>query len=107
MPKHRAGAARIVPTRFVSVTSATEVNQVQGVALSHALTAGSTVTWEKHAGADMALFTVTGSTLSMTAKNFAAPVDANADNVYEVTLKATDERGFFAYHNVRVTITAA
>jgi hypothetical protein len=104
--KHRAGAARSVPTRFVSPTSAIAINQVQGVALSHTLTAASPVTWQKHAGADQALFTLAGSNLSMTSKNFAAPVDANADNIYEVTLKATDERGFFVYHPVRVTITA-
>lgn len=107
MAKNVTSRVRMIPTRFVSVTSATAINQVQGVALSHTLTASTPVTWTKHAGADMALYTVAGSNLSMTSKSFAAPVDANTDNIYEVTLKATDEYGFFTYHHVRTTITAA
>lgn len=43
-------------------------------------------------GADAAQFSVVASTgvVSMVARNFASPTDANADNVYDVNLVATD-----------------
>ena len=46
-------------------------------------------------GADAGLFTVDSSTgvVSMVARDYETPADANADNVYEVTLVATDSAG--------------
>lgn len=97
-----------IPTRFVTPTSPNTYNVVTATPFSANLTADTPgVIWEKVAGADMALFNLSGNTLSMTAKTHASPVDANGDNVYEVTLKAIEPgKGFFAYHPVRVTVTA-
>ncbi|MEM9340388.1 MAG: hypothetical protein AAGA66_16755, partial [Bacteroidota bacterium] len=46
-------------------------------------------------GTDAAEFTIDGSTgvVSMVARDFESPEDANTDNVYEVTIVATDEAG--------------
>ena len=46
-------------------------------------------------GADSGDFTVSTSTgvVSMVGRDFETPVDANKDNVYQVTLKATDDDG--------------
>ena len=46
-------------------------------------------------GTDAGLFSVDASTgvVSMVARDFESPADANSDNVYEVTLVATDDDG--------------
>lgn len=93
-------------TRQVTPTSPVTASVVTATPFSQTLTALTPVTWTKHSGLDMALFSLAGAVLSMTAKTFAAPTDSDANNVYEVILKATDEFGFFVYHHVRVTVTA-
>lgn len=50
---------------------------------------GSPVTWSIIGGADQALFTLDGSTLSMGWKDFADPEDADTDNEYVVQVRAT------------------
>lgn len=94
-------------TRFVTPTSSSAPTVAENAAFSQALTATSDlpITWEKQPGFDSAQFTLTGSTLTMAAKDFEAPVDANADNVYEVVVKATDERGHFAHQHIKVRVT--
>lgn len=69
------------------------------------LTADKTVTWSKVGGADANLFTLSGSTLSLTAKDFEVPVDSNLNNIYDVTIRATDSGGLTANRTIRVTIT--
>ena len=46
-------------------------------------------------GTDAGLFTVDANTgvVSMVARDYESPADANSDNVYEVTLVATDDDG--------------
>ena len=46
-------------------------------------------------GNDAADFTINGSTgvVSMIARDYEAPADANTDNVYELTITATDSDG--------------
>ena len=66
------------------------------------------VTWSK-AGVDAADFTIESSTgaVSMAARNFEDPVDANTDNVYAVSVKATDEDANTATASFTVTVTDA
>ncbi len=60
--------------------------------------------WSK-SGADAALFTLSGTgVLSMGAKDFESPQDANSDNTYEVTLTATEQGGNTASASIAVTI---
>jgi hypothetical protein len=60
-------------------------------------------------GNDAAAFTIDPATgiVSMIARDYENPVDANVDNVYELTITATDEDGNFATENWTVTVVKA
>ncbi len=63
------------------------------------------VTTVTKSGVDAALFTLDSlKNLSLPAQDFEAPKDANKDNVYEVTVRLTDEEGSFAEKEVAVTV---
>jgi hypothetical protein len=88
------------------IGSAAAVNVAENVALNHALTADQMVTWSKVGGADTGLFLLTGSTLMLPAKNFEAPADADANNIYTVTVRATNATsGLYAEQTINVTVT--
>ncbi|CAC9557696.1 Cadherin domain protein [uncultured Gammaproteobacteria bacterium] len=59
------------------------------------------------AGADATDFSIDSSTgiISMVARNFEAPADTNTDNVYEVTIVATDVDNNRDSESQRVTVT--
>ena len=57
------------------------------------LEASEAVTWAKVGGADESLFTLSGATMSLAAKDYGAPTDAEADNTYVVQVTATDAAG--------------
>jgi hypothetical protein len=77
----------------------------ENAAFTMTLLADETVTWSKTGGADQTQFTVTGNSLTMAAKNYEAPVDADADNVYSVQIRATDAFSNFTDKTVTVTVT--
>ncbi len=58
-------------------------------------------------GDDAARFTIDRDTgqLTLSKQNFEAPADADSDNVYEVTVRATDEDGATGAQAVAVTVT--
>ena len=59
-------------------------------------------------GADRALFTLTGAALAFkAAPDFEAPADANKNNVYEVTVTASDGYGGTVVLALKVTVTNA
>ena len=64
-----------------------------------------TVTWTLE-GADAGDFTISSSTgvVSMVARNFESPVDADTDNAYEVIVKATDTGSNSATTSFTVTV---
>ncbi|WP_345252470.1 Ig-like domain-containing protein, partial [Kangiella taiwanensis] len=66
-----------------------------------------TVTYTITGGADQALFTIDPATgeLTLPAQDFEAPADANADNVYEVQITATDSDGNTANELATVEVT--
>lgn len=88
-----------------TITSSNAVNQAENSAFTHILTANEVVTWTKTGGADQALFTLVGNTLSMTAKDFEAPIDAGANNTYVVQVTATDEALNATNQTITVTVT--
>ncbi len=65
------------------------------------------VTFSLVGGADQARFTITsGGVLSFNAApNFELPTDANSDNVYVVTVQASDGAGGLALQTISVTVT--
>lgn len=96
------------------VTSATAVSVTENSTLAYTLTAtdvdtdDSTLTYFiQGAGADNALFTIdqnTGELSFITPPDFENPSDANNDNVYDVTLLASDgTQG--VVHTVTITVT--
>ena len=68
--------------------------------------ASGNVTWTKE-GPDAARFSVDSGTgvLTMAARDYENPVDADGDNEYEVTVRATDQRGNSGAAPITVTIT--
>jgi len=69
--------------------------------------AGDTVTWTL-SGPDAALFTIDPSTGVVTLKapqDFGAPGDANADGLYEITVRATDSGGLSSTRDVQLKLT--
>lgn len=73
-----------------TITSSGTLDAYEGANASLSLTANETVTWSIAGGADAARFTISGSTLTLPAKDFDAPIDANSDNAYEVIVRASD-----------------
>ena len=67
---------------------------------------GGVITWSL-AGADAGAFSISGQgALSFTSPpDFEAPADANGDNVYQVTVVATDAQGLTDRFEVTVTVT--
>jgi hypothetical protein len=87
------------------ITVSTSQTVPENSAFSLTLTADKPVTWTKTGGADTALFTLAGSTLSMTAKDFEIPTDANTDNAYVVQVTATSVAYVPATTNATITVT--
>jgi hypothetical protein len=89
-----------------TITSSATQTTPENAAFSMTLTASESVTWAKTGGADTALLTLSGATLSMTAKDFEIPTDANTDNVYVVTVTATSvATSETASQTINVTVT--
>ena len=66
---------------------------------------GETITWTV-TGTDAGVFSITAGVLEfLTSPNYENPVDEDADNAYEVGVKATDLPGMSATVEVTVTVT--
>jgi outer membrane protein OmpA-like peptidoglycan-associated protein len=64
------------------------------------------LTYELSGGDDILLFSISPTgVISLSAKDFSIPIDANADNIYEVTFTATDSDDNTATATLAVTIT--
>lgn len=70
----------------------------------HTFTANESVTWSK-SGADQARFTLTGGTLTITARDFETPQSTLSSNVYVVIVTATDSSTNSTSQTLSVTIT--
>ncbi len=79
-----------VPPTPPVITSAAAFTVAENSAFSATLTANQPVTWANTGGADTIRFGVAGTTVSMSARNFDAPTDADANNVYQVQVTATN-----------------
>jgi hypothetical protein len=91
-----------------AITSSSSVSVAENATLAHALTnVGGAATWSIVGGADAADFEVSGNTLrwaSNGTKNFEAPDDTGANNIYEVQVQA-DVSGETATQTVSATVT--
>ncbi|MFH1873504.1 MAG: putative Ig domain-containing protein [Pseudomonadota bacterium] len=94
---------------FTSATTANFAENGTGTAYATATTDATTLVYTK-GGADAALFNIdanTGAVSFATAPNFEAATDSGTDNVYDITVTATDALGHAANHNVAITVTNA
>lgn len=91
------------------ITSGAAASVAENTALAFALTADKAATWSISGGADQAQFEVSGATLRWSGngtRNHEAPADADANNVYQVVVRATGADGA-ADKAVSVTVTDA
>ena len=72
-----------------TITSSAAINLFENAILTHTLTANEAVTWSKSGGADQALFTLAGNILTLAAKDFEEPTDADHNNQYVCQVTAT------------------
>lgn len=107
---HLAGFGGSVPdTTPPTITSANTDSVGGGATLAHALTANESVTWSIVGGADQAQFDISGSTLRWLAngtQDYASPADADTNNTYIVTVRATDLSSNTTDQTITVTVTA-
>lgn len=99
-----SGGDTVAPT----ITSSNTASVSENSTLSHSLTASESVSWSIVGGADQAKFEISGSTLRWTSngtKNYEAPDDANTDNAYVVTVRATDLASNTTDQTITVTVT--
>jgi len=83
----------VAPT--ITTAAAQSVNENEAVSVALTATDGDTVgtnpaTFAITGGADSSLFSIVGGNLMMTAQNFEAPADADANNTYVVDVTAHD-----------------
>ncbi len=70
--------------------------------------ADKTVTWSVNGGLDQSKFTInpfSGALSFINAPDFENPTDSNGDNIYIVTIRATDTNGNISSQTLTVTIT--
>ncbi|WP_062111169.1 hypothetical protein [Aureimonas sp. AU40] len=96
--------APVADTVAPIVTSPKTFTVAENTSFETTLVADETVTWAKVAGADAALFTLDGAKLSLAARDYEAPSDADANNVYRVNLTATDAAGNVTPFTIDVTV---
>lgn len=102
------GATASHDTTAPTITSSSTVSVAENTPLAHTLTASESVTWSIVGGADQADFEISGSTLRFLAdgvQDFEAPADADVDNDYLVTVRATDAALNTTDQNITVTVT--
>lgn len=93
-----------------SFTSATTASVAENVALAYQATAtdaeGNPITFSISGGADAALFTITtaGALSFVAAPSFETPKDADANNVYQVQIRASDA-SLSSTRDVAITVT--
>lgn len=91
---YREGPPDVTPP---VITSSGSITSYEGTVLSHALTADESVTWTKVGGADAALFTVSGSTLSRPAQTYPS-------GPFTVIVRATDSAENWSEQTITDTI---
>ncbi|QDU99016.1 DUF2341 domain-containing protein [Lignipirellula cremea] len=90
-----------------TVSVAENTTFVQTVQATDADLPGQTITYAITGGADQARFTInatTGALSFVTAPDFETPTDANADNVYQVVVSASDNAGGVTPQTLSVTV---
>jgi hypothetical protein len=97
------GSADTEPPVFTSLPEATVAENTTVVLMVTTDDADAVLSLS---GTDAAFFELSGNALSFkTAPDYDNPGDANGDNVYELTVTATDNAGNAAHQDISVTVT--
>lgn len=106
-PRSTALSLSIVDTTAPVITSSGSVSVAENTVLAHALTANEPVTWSIQGGVDSSNFEISGSTLRWVGnvtRDFEAPADSNSNNIYILTVIATDASGNATTQEITVTV---
>jgi len=98
---------RTMPSSTPTITSSASVSVDEEGPLAHSLIASVFTGWSIVGGADQAQFEISGSTLrwiSDGSQDFEAPVDADTNNIYLVTVRATTPWFSTVDQNISVTV---
>lgn len=87
-----------------TITSSASFSIDENTAFSQTLTADETVTWSIVGGNDSGLFSFDGSNLEMSSQDYESPADSDTNNVYNVTVRATDFAGNYSEQSISVTV---
>ena len=120
-PPGGAGGSGVVILRFVApdITAPTFTNTTSFSLVENSstgtnaatITVNESATITINSGNDSALFTVVASDSTtarirfLTSPNFEAPTDVGGNNVYDLSVRATDTAGNFANQSIAITIT--
>ncbi|MEO8392888.1 MAG: cadherin domain-containing protein, partial [Chloroflexota bacterium] len=100
---HNANEA---PTFVTSAALTISENSTQVAAIALLDPEGDPISYAIFGGADSGKFvinTATGALIFITAPNFEAPTDSGANNIYDVTVRATDG-DFFVFQTFSITV---
>ena len=95
---------------FTSLTTANYGENGTTAAYTSAVTDATTLTYTLSGSVDDGLFTInsaTGAVTFKTSPNFEAPADVGANNIYDVSVTATDALGHASTQAVAITVTNA
>ena len=87
-----------------STASTVAANVSENSTFSNLYTANEWATWTISGNDSSAFAIASDGTLSLTGKNFESPSDANTNNIFEVTVTATDIAGNTSAQNLSLTI---
>jgi len=88
--------------------STSTVTMNENISAVTSFSADKTVAWSVNGGLDQSKFTIntfTGALSFISAPDFENPTDSNGDNIYVVTVRATDSNGNISSQTLTVTIT--
>jgi len=91
-----------------TITSSTSFSAAENQTSVGTAAANEVVTWSKVGGVDSATVVINSSTGVITfnlAPNFEAPTDVGANNIYDVTIRATDGAGNITSVAITITVT--
>jgi len=91
-----------------TITSGTTLSAAENQTSIVTLTADETSTWSLRLSNDSNTVNLNSSTGVLTFKsapNFEAPIDANSNNIYLVTVRATDANGNFSDASLSISVT--
>jgi len=91
-----------------TITCGTTFSVAENQSTITTLAANETSTWTLRASSDSATVNLnpsTGNLAFKTSPNFEVPTDANTDNDYQITVRATDAAGNYAELTISITVT--